>query len=191
MSGTDLAKPKSNWQKTRLQLRRVWALSLPYFQSEDKWRARSLLAACVGLNLGMVYMMVLFNDWNRVFYDALQNRDAEVFWHQLGVFCILATCYIVVAVYKFYLTQLLELGWRTWMTRDYLQRWLSHHVFYRLELQAQNGTDNPDQRIQEDVQQFTADTVSLSLGMLDASVTLLSFVGILWALSGEIGRADV
>ena len=184
MSETDLAKPKSNWQKTRLQLRRVWALSLPYFQSEDKWRARSLLAACVGLNLGMVYMMVLFNDWNRVFYDALQNRDAEVFWHQLGVFCILATCYIVVAVYKFYLTQLLELGWRTWMTRDYLQRWLSHHVFYRLELQAQNGTDNPDQRIQEDVQQFTADTVSLSLGMLDASVTLLSFIGILWALSG-------
>ena len=184
MSEKDLGTSISNWQKTRLQLRRVWALSLPYFQSEDKWRARSLLAACVGLNLGMVYMMVLFNDWNRVFYDALQNRDAEVFWHQLGVFGILATCYIVVAVYKFYLTQLLELGWRTWMTRDYLQRWLSHHVFYRLELQAQNGTDNPDQRIQEDVQQFTADTVGLSLGVLDASVTLLSFIGILWALSG-------
>ena len=184
MNEKDVNAPKSNWQKTRLQLRRVVALSLPYFQSEDKWRARSLLAACIGLNLGMVYMMVLFNDWNRVFYDALQNRDADVFWHQLGVFCILATCYIVVAVYKFYLTQLLELGWRTWMTRDYLQRWLSHHVFYRLELQAQNGTDNPDQRIQEDVQQFTADTVSLSLGVLDASVTLLSFIGILWTLSG-------
>jgi putative ATP-binding cassette transporter len=194
MSEKDLSTQKSNWQKTRLQLIRVWALSLPYFQSEDKWRARSLLAACVGLNLGMVYMMVLFNDWNRVFYDALQNRDAAVFWHQLGVFGILATCYIVVAVYKFYLTQLLELGWRTWMTRDYLQRWLSHHVFYRLELQAQNGTDNPDQRIQEDVQQFTADTVSLSLGLLDASVTLLSFIGILWMLSGgfsfELGGAS-
>ena len=194
MSGKDLGTPKSNWQKTRLQLGRVWALSLPYFQSEDKWRARSLLAACVGLNLGMVYMMVLFNDWNRVFYDALQNRDAAVFWHQLGVFGILATCYIVIAVYKFYLTQLLELGWRAWMTRDSLQRWLSHHVFYRLELQAQNGTDNPDQRIQEDVQQFTADTVSLSLGLLDASVTLLSFMGILWALSGgfsfELGGAS-
>jgi putative ATP-binding cassette transporter len=184
MIGNDLDTYISNWQKTRLQLRRVWALSLPYFQSEDKWRARSLLAACVGLNLGMVYLLVLFNDWNRVFYDALQNRDANVFWHQLGVFCILAACYIVVAVYKFYLTQLLELGWRAWMTRDYLQRWLSHHVFYRLELQAQNGTDNPDQRIQEDVQQFTADTVGLSLGLLDASVTLLSFIGILWMLSG-------
>jgi putative ATP-binding cassette transporter len=174
----------NNWQKSRLQIRRVWALSLPYFQSEEKWRARGLLAACVGLNLGMVYMMVLLNDWNRVFYDALQNRNAEVFWKQLGVFGILATCFIVVAVYRFYLTQLLEMRWRAWMTRDYLQRWLSHPVFYRLELQAQLGTDNPDQRIQEDVQQFTADTVGLSLGLLDATVTLLSFIGILWSLSG-------
>jgi putative ATP-binding cassette transporter len=132
----------------------------------------------------MVYMMVLFNDWNRVFYDALQNRDAEVFWHQLGVFAMLATCFIIVAVYRFYLTQLLQVRWRAWMTRDYLQRWLKGHVFYQLELQSKNGTDNPDQRIQEDVQQFTADTVSLSLGLLDASVTLLSFVGILWGLSG-------
>ncbi len=174
----------TNWQKSRLQLSRVWALSLPYFKSEEKWRARLLLAACVGLNLGMVYMMVLLNDWNRVFYDALQNRNAEVFWKQLGVFAILATCLIIVAVYRFYLTQLLELRWRAWMTRDYLQRWLKGHVFYQLELQSKNGTDNPDQRIQEDVQQFTADTVGLSLGLLDATVTLLSFVGILWGLSG-------
>ena len=165
----------TNWQKSRLQLSRVWALSLPYFQSEEKWRARLLLAACVGLNLGMVYLMVLLNDWNRVFYDALQNRDAEVFWQQLGVFAGLATCFIIVSVYRFYLTQLLEMRWRAWMTRDYLQRWLSQNVFYRLELQAQpGGTDNPDQRIQEDVQQFTADTENLSLGLLDASVTLLS-----------------
>jgi putative ATP-binding cassette transporter len=119
-----------------------------------------------------------------VFYDALQNRDADVFWHQLGVFALLATCFIIVAVYRFYLTQLLELRWRAWMTRDYLQRWLQGHVFYQLELQSKNGTDNPDQRIQEDVQQFTADTVGLSLGLLDATVTLLSFVGILWSLSG-------
>jgi putative ATP-binding cassette transporter len=174
----------TNWQKSRLQISRVWALSLPYFKSEEKLRARLLLAACICLNLGMVYMMVLFNDWNRTFYDALQNRDADVFWHQLGVFAMLATGYIIVAVYRFYLTQLLEVRWRAWMTRDYLQRWLTGHVFYQLELQSQNGTDNPDQRIQEDVQQFTSDTVGLSLGLLDATVTLLSFVGILWGLSG-------
>ena len=195
----------NHWQQSRLQVRRVWALSLPYFsQSEDKWRARGLLGACVGLNLGMVYLMVLLNDWNRVFYDALQERNAQVFWHQLGVFAGLATCFILVAVYRFYLTQLLELRWRAWMTRDYLARWLTHHTFYQLELHArmgcvsgsvsgsisgssptqEAGADNPEQRIQEDVQQFTADTVGLSLGLLDATVTLLSFVGILWGLSG-------
>jgi putative ATP-binding cassette transporter len=174
----------TNWHKTRLQIQRTWALSLPFFRSEHKWMARLLLGTCIGLNLSMVYLSVLFNDWNRVFYDALQNRDAAVFWKQLGVFSLLATAFIVVAVYRFYLTQLLEVRWRVWMTQDYLQRWLSGNVFYQMELQNQQASDNPDQRIQEDIQGFTSATISLSLGLLDATVTLVSFIGILWSLSG-------
>jgi vitamin B12/bleomycin/antimicrobial peptide transport system ATP-binding/permease protein len=136
-----LSALSSNWQKTVLQIKRTWALSLPFFNSEKKWIARLLLASCIGLNLGMVYMSVLFNDWNRVFYDALQNRDADVFWKQLGIFCLLATAFIVVAVYRFYLTQLLEIKWRAWMTDYYLHRWLSDNRFYRLELQNHNAND--------------------------------------------------
>ncbi len=180
------------WRKIRTHLRHVWQLSLPYFRSEERWRARFLLLACIALNLGMVYVLVLLNDWNRVFYDALQNRDAAVFWEQLQVFGMLATAFIVVAVYRFYLTQLLEIRWRAWMTKDFLQRWTTHHVFYQLELRqfanlgdGMSQSDNPDQRIQEDIQLFTSDTVGLSLGLLDALVTLGSFVGILWALSGS------
>ena len=180
------------WQKTRLHLRHVWWLSLPYFRSEQRWSARGLLLACIALNLGMVYVLVLLNDWNRVFYDALQNRDAVVFWEQLKVFAMLAGAFIVVAVYRFYLTQLLEIRWRAWMTQDYLQRWTTHQIFYQIELrqslqhhESMTGSDNPDQRIQEDIQLFTSDTVGLSLGLLDALVTLGSFVGILWALSGS------
>jgi putative ATP-binding cassette transporter len=97
-----------------------------------------------------------------------------------------------VAVYRFYLTQLLEIRWRAWMTQDYLQRWTTHQIFYQIELrqslqhhESMTGSDNPDQRIQEDIQLFTSDTVGLSLGLLDALVTLGSFVGILWALSGS------
>jgi putative ATP-binding cassette transporter len=180
------------WRKVRIHLSNVWQLSLPYFRSQERWRARFLLLACIGLNLGMVYVLVLLNDWNRVFYDALQNRDAEVFWQQLQVFAMLAGAFIVVAVYRFYLTQLLEIRWRAWMTKDFLQRWTTHNIFYQLELRqfSQLGdglsqSDNPDQRIQEDIQLFTSDTVGLSLGLLDAVVTLGSFVGILWALSGS------
>jgi putative ATP-binding cassette transporter len=174
---------------------RVWALSAPYFRSEDKWKARGLLLAIVLLNLGAVYMLVLINEWNRVFYDALQNKNAAVFWTQLGRFTYLAFAFIIIAVYRFYLTQLLEMRWRAWMTTHYLQRWLADHAFYQLELarftganngglNAANTPDNPDQRIQEDINLFTTYSISLSMGLLNAVVTLLSFVGILWSLSG-------
>jgi putative ATP-binding cassette transporter len=168
--------------------RKVWALARPFFSSEEKWKARALLAAIVLLNLGAVYMLVLINDWNRLFYDALEKRDQPVFWAQLLRFTYLAFGYIVIAVYKFYLTQLLEMRWRAWMTTHYLQRWLSGQAFYRMELARFSGNgatpDNPDQRIQEDLNLFTGYTISLSMGLLNALVTLASFVGILWTLSG-------
>ena len=168
--------------------RKIWALTTPYFSSEEKWKARALLAAIVVLNLAAVYMLVLINDWNRLFYDALEKRDQPVFWEQLARFTYLAFGYIVIAVYRFYLTQLLELRWRAWMTGHYLQRWLSNHAFYKLELArfstAGSTPDNPDQRIQEDLNLFTTYSISLSMGLLNAVVTLASFVGILWALSG-------
>jgi putative ATP-binding cassette transporter len=172
----------------RSTARKVWALAAPYFRSEERWKARGLLLAIVLLNLGTVYMAVQFNEWNRLFYDALQNKDQAVFWQQLLRFTYLAFSFIVIAVYKFYLTQLLEVRWRSWMTRNYLQRWLANKAFYRMELarfSAAGGTpDNPDQRIQEDLNLFTTYTVSLSMGLLNAVVTLVSFVGILWGLSG-------
>jgi putative ATP-binding cassette transporter len=180
----------SKLQRFRHFVRQVAALALPYFRSEEKWKARGLLAAIVALNLGAVYMLVLINDWNRVFYDALQNKDAATFWRELGRFTYLAFGFIVIAVYRFYLTQLLEMRWRAWMTGHYLDRWLAHKAFYHLELarfSRDEGAipDNPDQRISEDVNQFTTYSVSLSMGLLNAVVTLASFVGILWSLSGS------
>lgn len=173
----------------RTTLKDVWALAAPYFRSTDKWRARALLLIIVALNLGAVYMLVLINDWNRLFYDALQDKNEPVFWEQLVRFGWLAGGFIVIAVYKFYLTQLLELRWRAWMTESFMDRWLAGHTFYRMELMRfgqadQTPPDNPDQRIAEDLNLFTSFTVGLCMGLLNASVTLVSFVGILWGLSG-------
>lgn len=170
--------------------RRIWNLATPYFRSDEKWQARGLLAAIVALNLAAVYMLVQLNEWNRVFYDALQNKDQPVFWEQLLRFTYIAFAYIVISVYRFYLTQLLELRWRGWLTKRYLGRWLTESTFYRMELarfssHAQTAPDNPDQRIQEDLNLFTTYTVTLSMGVLNATVTLFSFVGILWGLSGS------
>src|ERR1700712_113393 len=115
-------------------LRRIGKLAAPYFRSEEKWKARALFAAIVALNLGYVYVAVLGNQWYARFYDALQDKNAAVFWHEIGVFGWIAFFNILVQVVKFYLTQLLQLRWRAWMTRSYLQRWLADRTFYHLEL---------------------------------------------------------
>ena len=182
----------SRWTTIRHTAASAWALTRPYFVSEQRWVACGLLAAVVALNLAFVYLAVLFNQWNQVFYDSLQEKNSVVFWEQLWRFCYLAFIYIVIAVYKFYLSQLLEIRWRAWLTQQFLTRWLSDQAFYVMELArfgpAQGAqADNPDQRIQEDIGQFTAMTLGLAMGLLHAVVTLASFVGILWALSGDFG----
>jgi vitamin B12/bleomycin/antimicrobial peptide transport system ATP-binding/permease protein len=172
----------------RSTTRKVWALTTPYFSSEQKWKARALLASIVVLNLAAVYMLVLLNEWNRTFYDALQQRNLAVFWEQILRWTYIVAAYLVIAVYKFYLTQLLDLRWRAWLTEHYLERWLANKAFYRMELSRFTGKsdapDNPDQRIQEDLALFTSYSMSLSMGILNALVTLVSFIGILWGLSG-------
>jgi len=161
-----------------------WSLIAPYWKSGDKWIARLLLASVVSLALGMVYLNVLFNDWNRDFYNALENKDFAVFKEQLWQFSILAFIFIVVAIYKIYLTQALEIRWRAWMTRQYMSEWLENQSYYRIE--QTGAADNPDQRIAEDLKYLTSGSLSLSLGLLSSVVTLLSFVGILWSVSGPI-----
>lgn len=166
-------------------LGKVWRLAAPYWSSEERWRARGLLAAIVGLTLGLVYILVLLNDWNRSFYNALEQRDFGAFQELLLRFSILAAIYITAAVYKLYFTQMLEMRWRAWLTQEYIRDWLQEQVYYRLELQSY-GTDNPDQRIAEDLRIFASNTLSLSLGLLSAVVKLISFVVILWAISGPL-----
>jgi putative ATP-binding cassette transporter len=175
-------------------LRRVSALTLPYWRSNQSRSASGLLAAIIALTLGGVFLAVQLNDWYRQFYDALDQRDFDSFKYLLLYFCGLATVNIVVAVYRIYLTQMLEMRWRTWLTNRYLGSWLNKHVYYRLELENRD-TDNPDQRIAEDLKSFTSGTLSLSLGLLSSAVTLGSFIVILWNVGGPlsfmVGDAEV
>lgn len=168
----------------RTDWRAVWRLIKPYWSSEEKWRARGLLATVIALALGMVYLDVQFNAWNRDFYNALENKDYAVFKEQLWRFSYLAFVYIAVAIYLVYLTQALEMRWRAWMTNQYLDEWLANQAYYRIE--QTRSADNPDQRIAEDLSFLTNGTLTLSLGLLSSLVTLVSFIGILWSVSGPL-----
>src|SRR5262245_11588256 len=155
----------------------------PYWFSEDRWAGRGLLLAVVLLTLGMVYLTVLLNQWNNAFYSALQDKNLLAFRSQLLRVVWLIGIFIVLAVYQVYLNQMLEIRWRRWLTNRYLRAWLADGAYYRMQLVA-NETDNPDQRIAEDVHLLAAHTLGLFTGGLRAIVTLVTFVAILWRLSG-------
>ncbi|TYK57523.1 ABC transporter ATP-binding protein/permease [Pseudomonas synxantha] len=164
--------------------RRTWAMITPYWRSEEKGRAWLLLAAVIGLSLFSVAISVWINHWYKDFYNALEKKDTAAFWQLIGYFGGIAAVAILGAVYRLYLTQMLTIRWRAWLTEKHFTRWLAHKNYYQLE---QGGyTDNPDQRISEDLNNFTSGTLSLGLGLLRNVVSLVSFSIILWGVSGSI-----
>ena len=163
----------------------TWGLARPYWFSEERWAGRGLLLVIIGLSLGQVWLNVVFNDWNGLFYNALQDKNLDEFYHQMERFCMLAAIFIVIAVYQVYLNQMLQIRWRRWLTDRYLEDWLAEQAYYRLQIGG-GPTDNPDQRIADDLDQFVESTLRLTLGLLSAVVTLVSFLGILWGLSGDL-----
>lgn len=163
----------------------LWSLIKPYWVSNEKWGGYLLLAVIIALNLGEVYLSVRLNYWRNDFYNALQALDKTAFLHNVFVFSYLAAIFIVAAVYRLYLYQMLYIRWRRWMTVSLIDHWLHKQNYYHLQLNGQS-TDNPDQRISEDIGQFIDTSMSLSLGVLNALVTLFSFITILWMLSGPL-----
>ncbi len=196
-------------------LRDAWRLASPYYRSEERWTARLMLASIIVMNFALVGMTVVLNYWNGAFFDSLQNKNWDVFinlllfWRAPSAesgfmpgFVPIVLVYIPIAIYRTWLTQWLQIRWRRWMTDRYLGEWLSDRAYYTIGLNqaANNGgdanpgadpgattaTDNPDQRIAEDLRAFTVDTLDLGISLLRTIVSLFSFAGILWSLSGAI-----
>lgn len=170
---------------TRQFFRDVWYLTKSYWQSEEKKKAFFLLGCIIALTLGVIYMLVLLNQWNNSFYSALQNYDAKKIFDELIHFSWLAAIYILLAVYSYYLQQTLILNWRRWLTTRFIDIWLQNKTYYNLQMFGKD-TDNPDQRISEDVRQFVEMTLSFGIGILKAFCTFASFVVILYNLSGSL-----
>jgi putative ATP-binding cassette transporter len=166
----------------RSTLATVWRIAAPYFRSEDKLAGRGLLAAVIAIELALVALDVLLNQWNNRFYNALQEKNWDVFVREIGFFCVLATSNVVLSIYQLYLNQWLQIRWRRWMTTRYLGEWLQGANHYRMQLQG-DAADNPDQRITDDVKLFVERTLDIGVGLLSSVVTLVSFVIILWGLS--------
>ena len=169
--------------KKRKAIQSFCQLFKGYWNSEHKWKARGLLAFVIGLNFFDVYLLVQINSWYNEFYNALQQYQVDAFWPLVGQFTALAMLHIVIAVYAIYLRQMVQINWRTWLTDHYLGNWMKEQVYYRLQV-LKSDTDNPDQRISEDINQFVSLTLQLLIGFLKQLTTLAAFGVVLWNLSG-------
>jgi putative ATP-binding cassette transporter len=160
----------------------IWRLAAPYYRSEDRLAGRLLLGAVVAIELSLVAIQVILNEWYNRFYNTLQDHNFNAFVSAILFFCVIAAIYTVLAVYQNYLNMWLQIRWRRWMTQTYLRQWLNTANHYRMQLLG-DAADNPDQRIAEDLQMFVQSTLTIGTGLLNACVTLGSFVVILWTLS--------
>jgi putative ATP-binding cassette transporter len=166
----------------RSLLHEAWRIARVYWTSEEKWSAWGLLGLIIAINLGNVYVGIRINEWNRGFYNALQVFDSNELFRQLGFFSLIAGSGVILTVYALYFSQMLQIRWRRWLTEKYLNAWLAKRAYYQLQLKS--TIDNPDQRISDDVEQFTRYICTLGVTLFTAIVGLVCFLVILWGLSG-------
>lgn len=160
-----------------------WQLIKAYWQSDQRRSAYFFLGVIVLMTLTLIAIDVFFNYWYNYFYDALQTYNKHGAIRLLILFFVVAAFYIVLAVYRFYIYQIFGLRWRRWLTHQFIGRWLKNRAYYYLE-NFDEKTDNPDQRIQEDISSIVSYSIELTIGLLSAVATFLAFLYVLWKLSG-------
>ncbi|MFN8770780.1 MAG: ABC transporter ATP-binding protein/permease [Neisseriaceae bacterium] len=186
-----MIKYKSSKQQTTINQKPLtWikdciTLAKPFWISSEKYKAISLITIIIILNLAQVWITVILNKWYNSFYTALQNYDKASFSILIIRFCFIAFIAITCGVLASLFLKFLEIKWRKWLINYYLNNWFNDKAFYKTRFLDQIS-DNPDQRISEDINSFIILTLSLTLGLLNSLVTLFSFIFILWNLSGNL-----
>jgi putative ATP-binding cassette transporter len=164
--------------------RHLGRLGRIYWSSPDAPRGALLLALIVALELGTVYGNVMLSEVQRQLFDAFGARDMRAFSAAVGFFFLVVAWFVAASTYRIYVRGALEIRWRRWVTDHFLQQWMSSQAYCQMELHR-HMVDNPDQRISEDVREFVASALGLSLSLLAAVATFVSFAAILWNLSGD------
>ena len=161
--------------------RRFVQIALPYWQSPERWRSRGLLALLIVLLLGQTAFNVWFNHETGEFTSALAARDADRFWASILRYTLILLAAVPIYALYYYVRDTLGLRWRRWLTQHFLERYFHQRAYYRLNAMA--GIDNPDQRIAEDINSFTQQSLYFSMIVLGAVIQLMAFASVLWAIS--------
>ncbi|MDY6216590.1 ABC transporter ATP-binding protein/permease [Actinobacillus porcinus] len=167
-----------------------WLLARGYLSPKRSLKPLTYFVVIVFFNLVSVRLDILFSEWYKAMYDALQKMDANVFWIQMAVFSVLAAVHIGNILLTYYLTQRFTIQWRTWLNEQMVEKWTQNQAYYKSQY-VYNQLDNPDQRIQQDVQSFVSSSLSFATGVISSAVSIVAFTQILWNLSGPMTISGV
>ncbi|MDG2955657.1 ABC transporter ATP-binding protein/permease [Bisgaard Taxon 10/6] len=176
--------------KTTRWAYQFWSLGKDYLSPKRSAKPLVYFIVIVFFNLLSVRLDILFSNWYKAMYDALQKMDENVFWLQMMVFSVLAVIHISNILLTYYLTQRFTIQWRTWLNENMVEKWMTQQAYYKSQY-VYNQLDNPDQRIQQDVQSYVSSSISFATGVISSVVSIVAFTLILWNLAGPMNIAGV
>ena len=181
----------TNWGK------QFWMFAGGYLSPKRSIKPLLFFILIVTLTLFSVRLGLVHSTWYNNMYTALQEFNRPVFWEQMILFCFIAGFSVLSALISYYVSQRFSINWIEWLNSEMLEKWINNRAYYKSQYMSSN-LDNPDQRIQQDIQSYVKTTLSLSTGVIDAVTSMISYTILLWGLAGpmtllgvEIPRAMV
>ena len=176
-------KPTMQKQKFSEVIKRIWKIAMPYWAySKERWGSLILLAVNIFVMVFSTRVGVRSTLWNRDWLTAFQTYDAQMWKQQIAVFLLIGAANTFTAQLNAYCESWLKIRWRRWMTARYVNYWLEGSAHYRMQLTG-NETDNPDQRIAEDISQFINYTWLYSFSFVRNIISLVTYAAMLYDLS--------
>ena len=177
--------------------KQFWMFAGGYLSPKRSIKPLLFFVLIVTLTLFSVRLSLVHSTWYNNMYTALQEFNQAVFWEQMILFCFIAGFSVAAALISYYLNQRFSINWIEWLNTELLEKWMDKRAYYKSQYIG-NNLDNPDQRIQQDIQSYVKTTLSLSTGVIDAVTSMISYTILLWGLAGpmtllgiEIPRAMV
>ena len=165
-------------------------LSLPYWTSAGRWRPRIVVMALLLVVIAQVALAIRLNLWSAALFDALERRAGDQVLAQVGIFALIVLGMMATNTLHLLLRRHLQFDWRRWLTARVVGNWMAEARHYQADL-IPGDHANPDGRIAEDIRIAVEGAVDLAASLLYCVLVLITFVGILWSLSGWISVADV
>ncbi|MBS6021569.1 MAG: ABC transporter ATP-binding protein/permease [Haemophilus haemolyticus] len=165
--------------------KQFWMFAGGYLSPKRSIKPILFFLLIVAMTLLSVRISLVHSEWYKNMYTSLQEFNEPVFWQQMGLFCVIAASSVSAALVSYYLEQRFVINWIEWLNEQLVDKWMAHRAYYKTQYLSEN-LDNPDQRIQQDVQSYVKTTLSLSTGVIDAVTSMISYTILLWGLAGPM-----